>query len=58
MMPFRGTQRIPEDDTTLIYDLEVDEECGNDHIYDLQGRRVLEPKRGSLYIVNGKKMVF
>ena len=47
-----------EDDTTLIYDLEVDEECGNDHIYDLQGRRVLEPKRGSLYIVNGKKMVF
>lgn len=31
---------------------------GNNAIYDLQGRRVLEPQRGSLYIVNGKKMIF
>jgi hypothetical protein len=47
-----------EDGTTLIYDLEADEEQGDDHIYDLQGRRVLEPKRGHLYIINGKKVVF
>lgn len=31
---------------------------GNNAIYDLQGRRVIEPQRGSLYIVNGKKMIF
>ena len=26
-------------------------------IYDLQGRRVLEPQKGGVYIVNGKKVV-
>jgi hypothetical protein len=27
-------------------------------IYDLQGRRVLEPQKGEIYIINGKKVVF
>ena len=27
-------------------------------IFDLHGRRVVEPKKGGLYIVNGKKVVF
>ena len=44
-----------EDGTTLIYDLEADEEQGDDHIYDLQGRRVQKMEKG-LYIVNGKKV--
>ena len=30
---------------------------GDDVVYDLQGRRVLEPKNG-IYIVNGKKVIF
>lgn len=46
------------DGTTVIYDLEVMEEQDTDRIYDLQGRRVLEPKKGNLYIINGKKVIF
>ena len=29
----------------------------SDVIYDLMGRRVLEPQKGGVYIVNGKKVV-
>jgi hypothetical protein len=48
-----------ENGTTVIYDVDVEEEQqGEDVIYDLQGRRVLEPKKGSLYIVNNKKVIF
>ena len=52
-----------EDGTTVIYDVEADEELKGENgnvkaIYDLQGRRVLEPKKGSLYIVNNKKVIF
>lgn len=46
-----------EDGTTTIYDMEADEQS-TDYIYDLQGRRVLEPQKGGLYIVNGKKVIF
>jgi len=52
----RGEER--EDGTTFIYDVEMDGEQTIDYIYDLQGRRVLEPQKGGLYIVNGKKVVF
>jgi hypothetical protein len=50
-----------EDGTTFIY--EVDEELKGENgkvkaIYDLQGRRVLEPKKGGLYIINNKKVIF
>ena len=51
----RGEER--PDGTTLIYDVEMDAEQSVDYIYDLQGRRVLEPQKGGLYIVNGKKVV-
>jgi len=49
-----------EDGTTFIY--EVDEELKGENgkvkaIYDLQGRRVLEPKKGGIYIVNNKKVI-
>ena len=46
-----------EDGTTVIYDVE-EEHQGEDVIYDLQGRRVLEPKKGGLYIINNKKVIF
>ena len=47
-----------EDGTTTIYDVEMDGELSVDYIYDLQGRRVLEPQKGGIYIINGKKVVF
>ena len=46
-----------EDGTTLIYDVENDAQSV-DYIYDVQGRRVLEPQKGSLYVINGKKVIF
>ena len=46
-----------EDGTTTIYDIENDIQ-DVDYIFDLQGRRVLEPQKGGIYIVNGKKIVF
>ena len=46
-----------ETGTTVIYDV-VNDAQTVDYIYDLQGRRVLEPKKGSLYIINGKKVIF
>ena len=46
-----------ENGTTVIYEVE-DVELGSDYIYDLQGRRVLEPKKGGLYIINNKKVIF
>jgi hypothetical protein len=46
------------DGTTGIADLEVNKSQDGDKIYDLQGRRVCAPKKGNLYIVNGKKVLF
>ena len=45
------------DGTTVIYDVENDAQDA-DRIYDLQGRRVQEPQKGGLYIINGKKVIF
>ena len=36
---------------------ETVERENDDAIYDLQGRRILEPKKGSIYIKNGKKFL-
>ena len=52
-----------ENGTTVIYDVEADEELKGENgkvkaVYDLQGRRVLEPKKGGLYIINNKKAIF
>ena len=46
-----------ENGETVIYDVDMDSQEDVGNIYDLQGRRVLEPQKGSLYIVNGKKVV-
>ena len=54
------TQRSEEDENgaTIIYDVVEDSLNGDDFIYDLQGRRVSEPKKGGIYIKNGKKILF
>jgi hypothetical protein len=46
------------DGATGISDLDVNKSQEVDWIYDLQGRRVYAPKKGNLYIVNGKKVLF
>ncbi len=56
-IPIRVIGEENEDGTTTIYDVEYNEQTV-DYIYDLQGRRVLEPQKGGLYIVNGKKVLF
>ena len=43
------------DGTTLIYDINA--ETGDNMIYDLNGRRVLETEKGGIYITNGKKVL-
>lgn len=48
--------RGENDETTDIEYLDS-EQMSND-IYDLQGRRVINPAKGGFYIVNGKKVVF
>ena len=45
-----------DDSTTGISTLKSDVKNGKAEVYDMQGRRVLNPVRG-LYIVNGKKVV-
>ena len=45
-----------DDSTTGITMLKANIESGKAEVYDLQGRRVMNPVRG-LYIVNGKKAV-
>ena len=48
-----------EDDLTGINDImqeNNDEDTENDHIYDMQGRRVKKPAKG-LYIKNGQKII-
>ena len=46
-----GTTSIDNGQLTMDNDLPVE-------IYDLMGRRVSEPQKGGIYIVNGKKVVW
>jgi len=43
--------------TTKVVDRLVIDEDAAPAIYDLQGRKVTNPQRGGLYIINGKKMI-
>lgn len=45
------------DGTTKVVDRLVIDEDAAPAIYDLQGRKVSNPQRGGLYIINGKKMI-
>ena len=37
-----------------IHDVSLDKSAGSSHTYDLNGRRVEQPKRG-IYIIDGRK---
>ena len=45
------------DGSTIIYGVENDADSKVDYIYDLQGRRVQDPQKGGLYLINGKKTI-
>ncbi len=47
------------DNNTVVTDIEniEAEEEGTTEIYDLSGRKVAEPVKGGIYIINGKKIV-
>lgn len=46
--------------TTSVIKISADEIEGfnNGYIYDVYGRRVIEPVKGEIYIINGKKVMF
>ena len=49
--------RFDEGETTDIEDEEIRNQK-SEIIYDLMGRRVLSPKKGEIYIINNKKVVY
>ena len=49
--------RFDDGETTDIEEIESLEQP-SDVIYDLMGRRVTTPQRGSLYLINGKKIIY
>ena len=49
--------RFDDSGTTDIEEME-NQEQSSDVIYDLLGRRVTTPQRGSLYLINGKKFIY
>lgn len=44
--------------STLINNIKVDNKSDIDIYYNLQGQRVASPQRGSIYIKNGKKIIY
>ena len=48
--------RVQGDDVTEVGTVDVDELMGSEPVYDLQGRRVINPEPG-IYIVGGKKVM-
>ena len=53
-------------DDTLLYgpeikffsnEIETDNNANNSALYDIQGRRIVAPVKGQIYIVNGKKFI-
>ena len=43
--------------TDGIQEIVTIEKCKNENVYDLQGRRLESPRKGGLYIKNGKKIL-
>jgi hypothetical protein len=57
--PSSMQMRLDEGDvSTGVTDVEITEEKMDNIIYDLHGRRVMEPQNGNLYIINGNKVLF
>ena len=44
--------------TDIENDAELENQNSELEIYDLMGRRVSTPQRGSLYLINGKKIIY
>ena len=42
---------------TGINEIETDNNANNSALYDIQGRRIVAPVKGQIYIVNGKKFI-
>ena len=53
---FTAIVLVKSESTGISATLNKNEEIKNNHIFDLQGRRVANPSKG-LYIINGKKVV-
>lgn len=59
-----GTRYSPWSDVcevnfeTGIHEIGEDKDARNSALYDIQGRRVLYPTRGNVYIQNGRKIVY
>ena len=54
---YRFDEGEGEDDTTSIDNSEFRNQ-NSEIIYDLMGRRVLEPKKGEMYIIDGRKVIY
>ena len=54
---WKNFKNIVEVDFTCIDNIEAEGAEGNSVYYDLGGRPVNEPVKGSVYIVDGKKVV-
>ena len=56
----RSALRVYIGDETSVVEISGDEieDFGHGNIYDVYGRRVMEPKKGVIYIINGKKVMF
>ena len=52
-----GVRIYSADNSTTVIDRLVIDEDGAPVIFDLQGRRVQNPRKGGLYIINGRKAV-
>ena len=59
------SDEVPDDNTDEDGETNMIEiSCGeikkstHEQIYDVYGRRVIAPKKGTIYIINGKKVIF
>lgn len=48
---------IDDDGTTVIHEIDIENEESREEWYDLQGRRIQQPTKAGLYIKNGKKVI-
>ena len=53
------TNFIETDDfPTAIHNVTIEHSNSSNRIYDLNGREVINPQKGQVYIKNGKKILF
>lgn len=53
------TNFIETDDfSTAIHNIKINKPNAQNDIYDLNGKKVVNPQKGQIYIINGKKRIF